>query len=163
MASCCSANTIKVYGIEMRIEIGKTYKLSPKENGCFCTTETYARDAEIVVLESVWQTGSIEVTPQTEDEIALMNLISTGDSNCDLDPDAVFEEWENMSCFESVKRSSVSEVFLTEGWWEEDNRKHVTSLYEASGNMVMFDLEENGYELSGNECLLTGTLNVVEV
>jgi len=140
----------------MKIDIGGKYVLSTTQDNSFKINEIYGRDAEYITLDTTWDLGEILVTPSNWDEVGLIEHIISG-SNDELDPSKVFEEWEFLSC-----AKNRSDNFITEGYWDDDNKKHVRALHESSGHAVGCPLEEIGFELENNDYVLSGVLDVRE-
>ena len=143
----------------MKIESGKTYAVSVRGERSLMTKEVYARDAEVAVVDICWDNGVIQVTPNDQDEVGLLQHIVDTDASEEMDPDAVFEDWEFVSCCD-VHRDKLT----TEGYWEEESKLEVNALYEnVHGNEITSGLESKGFELASCEYLLIGNLDVVEV
>ena len=140
----------------MNIEIGKTYAVSPRWKKCFEEIEYWKHTKEtcIVTINQVWRSGTVNVTPQNEDEVEwLQDGLKNGDDET-FEP-YMFEEHEYDSAWDGCSAD------ISKGYWDYQlDFEDIEEGYHENG--IEF-LEEQGFDIEESEVIMWGELDIEEI
>jgi hypothetical protein len=127
----------------MKIEIGKTYNVCNKWKKTYEEVEYFAHDdGRRVSVTTLWRSGSINITPQNEDEVEW--LTDAIDSEDTFEP-YMFEEYEFCDCWDGI-----SEDLDFHGEWKEEDKDTITKTHEEEDEFISSILEEK-FEFSSED------------
>ena len=139
----------------IEIEIGKEYLVEHAIKKSVTEVETYEKEYDTLQITTLWRGGEFVVTPQTEEEVDLLEQFQDGvegETLCMND----FEEMEMSGTFDGCSEDfsgDVPENFdeeLDKAWDEDDLSRHEY-------------LEENGWDHTDTEYFIYGQIEVSEV
>lgn len=139
----------------IEIEIGKEYLVEHAIKKSVTEVETYEKEYDTLQITTLWRGGEFVVTPQTEEEVDLLEQFQDGvegETLCMND----FEEMEMSGTFDGCSEDfsgDVPENFdeeLEKAWDEDDLSRHEY-------------LEENGWDHTDTEYFIYGQIEVSEV
>lgn len=139
----------------IEIEIGKEYLVEHAIKKSVTEVETYEKEYDTLQITTLWRGGEFVVTPQTEEEVDLLEQFRDGvegETLCMND----FEEMEMSGTFDGCSEDfsgDVPENFdeeLEKAWDEDDLSRHEY-------------LEENGWDHTDTEYFIYGQIEVSEV
>jgi len=109
----------------MKIEIGKTYEVSPQYKKSLIEIEQYTADSDKfkgVNVETLWRTGSFSVTPKNEEEVEWLQGAVDGDI-------WDYDDYEEVEMYDTYDGISEDLVFWGSGW-EEGEQEDLEERYE---------------------------------
>ena len=139
----------------IEIEIGKEYLVEHAIKKSVTEVETYEKEYDTLQITTLWRGGEFVVTPQTDEEVDLLEQFQDGvegETLCMND----FEEMEMSGTFDGCSEDfsgDVPENFdeeLDKAWDEDDLSRHEY-------------LEENGWDHTDTEYFIYGQIEVSEV
>jgi hypothetical protein len=139
----------------IEIEIGKEYLVEHAIKKSVTEVETYEKEYDTLQITTLWRGGEFVVTPQTDEEVDLLEQFQDGvegETLCMND----FEEMEMSGTFDGCSEDfsgDVPENFdeeLEKAWDEDDLSRHEY-------------LEENGWDHTDTEYFIYGQIEVSEV
>ena len=139
----------------IEIEIGKEYLVEHAIKKSVTEVETYEKEYDTLQITTLWRGGEFVVTPQTDEEVDLLEQFRDGvegETLCMND----FEEMEMSGTFDGCSEDfsgDVPENFdeeLEKAWDEDDLSRHEY-------------LEENGWDQTDTEYFIYGQIEVSEV
>lgn len=139
----------------IEIEIGKEYLVEHAIKKSVTEVETYEKEYDTLQITTLWRGGEFVVTPQTDEEVDLLEQFQDGvegETLCMND----FEEMEMSGTFDGCSEDfsgDVPENFdeeLEKAWDDDDLSRHEY-------------LEENGWDHTDTEYFIYGQIEVSEV
>ena len=123
----------------MKIEIGKTYSVCPKWKKSFEEIEYFRHeDGRCVAVDVLWRSGSVNITPQNEDEVQwLEEAIADEDGDNGAFEPYSFEEFEFSDSWDGI-----SEDLNFHGEWTEEDKEAITEAHEEGDDFISTILEE---------------------
>jgi hypothetical protein len=141
---------------EIKIELGKQYSVSAYWKKSLLEAETWVNGDKEIVCEVVWRNGTFIITPESQDEVDILqeNQGECEDSLIDID---IFENWEMDSCFDGC-----SEDLYYQGAheWTEDEEQYIEEQREEE--FLSTVMEEQGFDSDGCEYSIQGGLDIEE-
>lgn len=141
----------------MEIKIGKTYSVSPLYKKCFVEAETFINcddDEQKMIVSTLWRNGTVNVTPQNQDEVDILEAASYAEDDDEFEP-YQFEEHEFVSTWDGV---SVDIDFV--GGQTDEKKQYLDEGYLEDG---FFFLEAEGYDSEESNIVMHGELEIEEV
>lgn len=140
----------------MKIEMNKSYSVSPRWKKSWIDNEFFRNDKGVIVeLSTLWRSGSCVITPLNEDEVEMLTDAINNTDGDEFYPQE-FEEYEFVETWDGISEDlifggeSISEdeqTRLIEGW-DEDR--------------YSFLEEKEGFYIDDSECILIGELDITE-
>lgn len=138
----------------MIIEIGKEYAVSPRWKKSFEENEYWSNgDGKRITISTLWRGGTINITPQNDDEAAWLGQ-AIGHNDDDTFEPYSFEEYEYDSAWDGVA------VDLHFSGIDDDEAERLQDGYDEEGTMF---LEEEGFDVEDSEVYMYGEIEVEEV
>lgn len=139
----------------MKIEIGKTYRITNKFKKSYIEREEFVKDNMHIYYETGWRSGTWEITPQDDDEVAMLEEAMEDDYDDTLYPDS-FNETEMIESYDGCWGDVDFPDLLSEEEQEE--------LQEQIDEDGYYDALTNaGWEQHDMECWFNGPITVEEV
>ena len=143
----------------MAFEIGATYAVSPRRYG-FTEEETWVNGDKAVKLSTVWKSGTINITPQNEQEVEWLTDGSLQGDDQDLSFHPYdFEVTEFVASF-----NGSTEVEDVRGFSDEEEIDGtIDEVWEGVDEQGEEYLAENGYHMEDGDVIFYGELTIERI
>jgi hypothetical protein len=144
----------------MKVQIGKTYAVSPRWKKSFDEQEHWVNSkGEKITISTLWRSGTINITPQNEDEVSwLLEGLEHSDGES-FEPYA-FEEYEYQSAWDGCSTDLDFSESMLKSVEDEENCERLEEGYHDEGTMF---LEEEGFDVEDSDVFMWGALDIEEL
>jgi hypothetical protein len=141
----------------MSFEIGKIYAVSPSKYN-YQEKETWVNGDKRVELTTVWKSGSVNITPQNQDEVLKLEVASNQEDDGSFDP-YDFEYAEFQASFDGS-----TEVDDVRGFSEEEELDGtIDEVWDGVDEQGEAYLDDSGYHVEESETSFYGEITIEEI